>query len=98
MTFRNILLAGALAAAVCGSARAQDFLDFIRAPEAGAIVSMESILDQARDVVPGTVTEIELERKKGAWIYEVEVTQPDGVKMELIFDARSGKLLSRKRD
>ena len=62
MSFRNVLLAGALAAVVSGPARAQDFLDFIKAPEAGAIVSMESILDEARDLVPGTVTEMELER------------------------------------
>jgi uncharacterized membrane protein YkoI len=57
---------------------------------------VETIVALARDVVDGTIKEVELERKHGAWVYEVEVLAPNGQETELLFDAGSGKVLSQK--
>jgi uncharacterized membrane protein YkoI len=60
-------------------------------------MSMEDILARARETTGGTVTEIELERVRGKWIYEVEMRTSGGREIELTYDARSGELLSRGR-
>ena len=82
-----------------GAAQAQDFLNFLTPSRDEALQPMETILAEARAAVPGQVVEIELERKRGVWVYEVEVLpQSGGRKMELIFDAHTGALLSRRKD
>jgi uncharacterized membrane protein YkoI len=82
-----------------GAARAEGLFDFLTPPQAETLVPMETILEAARAVVPGQVVEIELERKWRMWVYEVEVLpKSGGRKMELIFDAQTGALLSRRRD
>jgi len=81
------------------AAQAQNFLDFLNPPKGETIQPMETILQSAREAVPGQVVEIELERKGNVWVYEVEVLpQSGGRKMELVFDAQTGALLSRRRD
>ncbi len=82
-----------------GAAQAQDLLDFLTPSQDEALQPMETILAAARAAVPGHVMEIELERKRGVWVYEVEVLpQSGGRKMELIFDAQIGALLSLRKD
>ncbi|MBM3577769.1 MAG: hypothetical protein FJX40_08910 [Alphaproteobacteria bacterium] len=82
-----------------GAAKAQNFLDFLTPPKTEALVPMETILEAARAAVPGQVIEIELERKRRTWVYEVEILpQSGGRKMELVFDAQTGALLSRRKD
>lgn len=94
-----LLLCGALVF-VCGAraANADDLSDIFASSAADGIVPVETVLSAARSEIDGTITEIELERKRGAWLYEVEVTSTDGRKWELLFEASSGRLLSRKRN
>lgn len=81
-----------------GAAQAQNLLDFLSPSQGEALQPMESILAAARAAVPGHVMEIELERKRGVWVYEVEVLpQSGGRKRELIFDAQTGALLSLRK-
>ncbi|MCC3244337.1 PepSY domain-containing protein [Methylocystis sp. WRRC1] len=79
-----------------GAASADDLFDILPSTNDSAILPMETILARAHEAAPGTVTEIELERKRGRWVYEVEVLSPNGRKTELLIDARTGQILSQK--
>lgn len=69
-----------------------------RLREAGAILPLESILEQARRAQPGKVLEVELERERGGYVYEIEVLDDEGAVWELELDARDGAVLEHKRD
>lgn len=66
--------------------------------QAGEILPLAQILENARARHPGRVLEAELEREGGAYVYEVELVDAGGVVWELAFDARTGELLERKRE
>lgn len=69
-----ILLATSLSAA------AQDSQDRARtALERGQIAPLGEILDAARSFGIEQILEIELERREGRWVYEVESLSTDGV-------------------
>ncbi len=58
----------------------------------------EQIIEIALIEVPGEVTEVELERKRGKQIYEVEITSEDGTEMEVVIAADTGKVLKTKAE
>jgi len=98
---KNSLLIAAVAAqfsafALAAPARALEISDFLGGAPADGLLPMEDILTRARDAVSGTVTEAELERERGKWVYEVEIRTPEGREIELKYDARTGDLLSRR--
>lgn len=95
---RSLVAVAFLFGAIPCSANAQELSDLLPGVTSDGLVPMERILAEARGQVDGTITEIELERKRGVWVYEVDVVAHDGRKMELLFDARTAQLLSRKRD
>ncbi len=66
--------------------------------EQGEILSLTEIMKQANSRFPGKVLEVELEEKHGNIVYEIEYLGQDGVIMEMIIDARSGRLISVKED
>lgn len=75
--------------------------DHIRARELsqrGEILSLERISDLAKAVHPGKLIDIDLERKRELWIYEVELLDDRGRVWEMKFDARNGELLKLEQD
>ncbi|HXX11429.1 MAG TPA: PepSY domain-containing protein [Burkholderiales bacterium] len=60
------------------------------------ILPLEEILQRVKAQYPGRVTETELERKRGRYVYEIDVVSDDGVKKELKYDAKTGELISAK--
>lgn len=66
--------------------------------ERGEIQPLGVILERARAEVPGRVLEVELERKGGRWLYELEILDEQGREWELRLDAGSGRLLQRTRE
>jgi len=64
----------------------------------GDILSLEQILEQARQHRPGRVLETELERKGGRYIYEIELLDDGGEVWEMKFDATSGELIKEKQE
>ncbi|MDX8394829.1 MAG: PepSY domain-containing protein [Mariprofundaceae bacterium] len=66
--------------------------------EQGKILSLSDIMKQANTRFPGKILEIELEEKKGVIVYEVELLGEDGVVMEMLIDAQSGRMISLRRD
>jgi uncharacterized membrane protein YkoI len=66
--------------------------------EQGEILSLSEIMKQASSQVPGKVLEVELEEEDGLIVYEIEFLSEQGVIMEMIIDARTGRLISVKED
>lgn len=64
--------------------------------ESGKILPMEEILTRVRNVQPGQIVEIELDRKKGAYVYEVKLIDDKDTIHKLELDAGSGEVLRRK--
>jgi uncharacterized membrane protein YkoI len=61
--------------------------------ESGQILSLEKITKFANAVKPGEILDTELERKKGRYIYEVELLDTKGQVWELKLDAKTGELI-----
>jgi uncharacterized membrane protein YkoI len=79
--------------------RADD--DHVRAralSQRGEILSLERIAALAKARHPGKLIDIELERKRGLWIYEVELLDDQGRVWEMKLDARTGELLKLEQD
>jgi uncharacterized membrane protein YkoI len=66
--------------------------------EQGKILSLSEIMKQANSRVPGKILEVELEEKGGKVVYEIEFLSEHNVVMEMLIDARTGRLISVKED
>lgn len=69
-----------------------------RLVESGEILSLQEILTKARKIQPGKILEVELETERNKSIYEIELLNPDGIVLELKFDAKSGQHLSTEKE
>ena len=61
------------------------------------LISMDELKAIAVDAVGGEVREIELEREKSRYIYEVDV-RSEGIEYDLDIDAKTGEVLRTKTD
>lgn len=68
-----------------------------RALLAGEILPLSVILEAAMAARTGHVIEVELERARGRWVYELEFVSPEGRVYELEIDASSGRILDHGR-
>lgn len=91
MTALAILLASSLAWAG-DHERARELL------ERGEILSLSEIIKQTNTEIPGKILEVELEEKGGLIVYEVEFLGKQGVVMEMLIDAKSGRIISVEED
>ncbi|MDT8376101.1 MAG: PepSY domain-containing protein [Mariprofundaceae bacterium] len=66
--------------------------------EQGEILSLSQIMKQNSSQFPGKVLDVELEEKDGLIVYEIEFLGEHGVIMEMLIDARTGRLISVKED
>lgn len=82
-----------LFACLAGSAAHADHEDAFALREAGEILPFDRIVERALAVVPGTVLEAELERKRGRYVYELELLTPAGRHAKLYLDAKTGELV-----
>lgn len=81
------------------SSHAEESLAKARAlSESGEILSLEKIIASAKSIKSGDFLEIELERKNGIYVYEVEILDENGQVWELKFNANSGELIKVERD
>jgi len=80
---------------------AVDDEDHIAAREAlrrGEILPLTRILDIALRAVPGDVIDVELDRHRGQWRYEVKVLTSTGRVREIKMEARTGVVQSIEDD
>ena len=66
------------------------------AVENGEIRPLADILAAVRGELPGEVVGVEIESKKGHWIYEFRVLDGKGHLFEVYVDARSGEIGQNK--
>lgn len=66
--------------------------------ESGEVLSLEVIMAKLQPHYPGKVLKVELEKKSGKIIYEVEILGNDGVVRELYIDAKTADVLRSKVD
>jgi len=59
----------------------------------GEILTLEEILKRNESSLGGRIIEIEIEQKRGAYVYEIKVLRADGRYRELKIDARTAALL-----
>ncbi|MGQ2965052.1 PepSY domain-containing protein [Methylophilus sp.] len=64
----------------------------------GQILSLEKISKLARSYKAGEILEVELEKKHGRYIYEVEILDTRSQVWELKLDAKTGQLLKMELD
>ena len=64
----------------------------------GELLPLEQIIERLRQHDDGQVLEVELERKFGRTVYELEVLDSAGRVHEYYFDATDGELIRRKRE
>jgi uncharacterized membrane protein YkoI len=93
-----ILSGIALIAALGFGARADEHDEAYELRRAGDILPLEVIVDKAKAIQPGKLLEVELENEHGQPVYEIELYGADGKYHELKLDAKTGKLLKRKRE
>lgn len=75
-----------------------DYIEARRLLDSGEILPLEIILKNVRQIFPGKVLEVELEKEGNKIFYEIEVLGGDGVIGEIYIDARTGKQLFSKED
>jgi uncharacterized membrane protein YkoI len=88
---------GLLAAAPAWASQ-DDHVPAREALKRGEILPLSRILAVVATRVPGDVIDVELERKKGVWRYEVKVLTPSGVVKEVKLDARTAAVLKIEDD
>ena len=64
-----------------------------RLRESGKLLPLEQILESARAVQSGDVLEVELEKTREGYCYELKLLTPEGRVEELLFDATTGEFL-----
>jgi len=70
-----------------------------QAVAAGLVLPLPVVLERLQKEVPGQVLEVELEREREAWIYEIKLLTPAGRLSKIKLDARTGALMeTRRRD
>ena len=75
-----------------------DYIEARRLLDSGEILPLEVILKNVRQIFPGKVLEIELEKEDKQIVYEIEILGDDGVIKEIYINAKTGKLLFTKED
>lgn len=75
----------------------EDHEEAREAVQSGQIRPLRTILESLERSHPGRVLEVELERHREQWMYEVKLLQPDGRVVKLRLDARTGDVLQRRQ-
>ena len=63
----------------------------------GEILPLSVILGKLEKDYPGQIIEVELEREKGQWMYEIKLLQKNGFRQKLKVDAKSAAVISNKQ-
>jgi len=81
---------------LCHAADVSDHDRARQALEAGEILPLRTVLEKDERDSPGQVMEVELERNKGRWVYEIKVLCPGGLLVKLKAKARDGTIVPRR--
>lgn len=91
----GVLLSLMLGLATAVAARAGEDADqdrVRRAVEQGEMLPLATILAAVRPRLPGEVAGVEVERRKGRWLYEFRVVDEKGRLYEVYVDAKTAEI------
>ena len=60
---------------------------------AGEVLPLATVLERVSRTDPGQVLSVELEHKRGRWVYELKLLRPGGTLARLDVDARTAAVL-----
>jgi uncharacterized membrane protein YkoI len=69
-----------------------------KALENKEILPLSTVLAAIEEKFTGDVVEIELERKRGIWVYEIEIISTDGRVRDIDVDGRTGEVITIEFD
>jgi hypothetical protein len=69
-----------------------------KALENKEILPLSTVLARIEENFTGDVVEIELERKRGIWVYEIEIIDTDGRVRDIDVDGRTGEVITIEFD
>ena len=64
-----------------------------QAVQAGQVLPLPTVLERLQREMPGQVLEVELEQKRGMWIYEIKLLTPAGQLTKVLLDAQTAQVL-----
>ena len=67
-----------------------------QALEAGEILPLKTVLEKIGRDAPGQVMEVELERRRDLWIYEIKLLRPGGTLVKLLVNASDGVIIDER--
>lgn len=67
-----------------------------RALEAGEVLPLKTVLEKVALDTPGQVLEVEMERRRIGWVYEIKILRPGGALVKLVVDASDGTIVARR--
>lgn len=85
-----------LAAAPAWASDRADHERALQAVQAGQVLPLTTVLERLGREHPGQVLEVELERERGQWIYEIKLLSADGQLLKLKLDAGTAAVLRMK--
>lgn len=97
----SVVLCCGLAGCLSTPSAASDPQDHNLARQAvaqGQVLPLKTVLERLERQRPGHVLEVELENKRGRWIYEIKQLESGGRLVKIRLDARTGELLDTKTD
>ena len=66
--------------------------------EQGTIKKFEELNNKALSVQPGTITDTDLDKNYGRYVYQVEIKDAQGQEWDVDLDASNGEVLEHKQD
>lgn len=100
-TLRNILIAGSVMLLSGPALADEDDVAEAKAIAAAAnLISIEQATEKALQAKPGTVIEVELEKRTWpqGWDYEFEIIDAEGKEWDVDIDAKTGEARKVKQD
>jgi hypothetical protein len=91
-----VVLALCLCGLVVQPVSASDHDDHDRARQAvqaGLVLPLPTVLERLQREMPGQVLEVELEQKRGLWVYEIKLLTPAGQLTKVLLDAQTAQVL-----
>ena len=68
-----------------------DYIEARRLLNSGDILPLETILKNVRQIFPGKILDVELEKENQLIVYEIEVLGENGVIEKIYIDAKTGQ-------
>jgi uncharacterized membrane protein YkoI len=92
-TVQACLLAILLLAPAMAAAQTQQSAPPAERAPAGAKITKEQATKVALEHIPGKVTDVTIERKRGKNVYVIEIQSPDQGEKDVFVDMESGKVV-----